>query len=65
MIKRDLLQEEIISPNEFSTYQQTTERSALANVPLKFSIVEEFDYDVPYMPCDNDLNLITTNSKRI
>ncbi|WP_419765446.1 MAG: replication endonuclease [Arcobacter sp.] len=65
MIKRDLLNEEIVSPNEFSTYEQTTERSALANVPLKFCVAEEIDYDVPFMPCDNDLNLMTNNSIRI
>ena len=48
MIKRGLLDEEIVSLNEFSTYEQTNSVSALANVPLKFCVADEIDYDVPY-----------------
>ncbi|MGB7402178.1 MAG: replication endonuclease [Arcobacter sp.] len=48
MIRRGLLLEERVSPNEFLEYEQTNSMSALANVPLKFCVAEEIDYDVPY-----------------
>ena len=48
MIKRGLLDEEIISLNEIITYEQTNSVSALANAPLKFCVADEIDYCVPF-----------------
>ena len=52
MIKRGLLDENIISLNEYNTsFFRTTETEckASAHVPLTFSIAEKFCYDVPFI----------------
>lgn len=66
LIKRELLNEVKVSPNEIINLLPTeTECKAVANVPLTFSVPETVDYDVPFLSCDyEDYEFLNENNWR-
>ncbi len=49
MIKRNMINEKLISMNEYVEANTITNQRAVAHVPLQFCIADEPCYDVPFI----------------